>query len=63
VGSREWQKDPFFGKIHGLKLSLWLSSSGNYIASAMRKRKSIAEVWDNESLKLSFRRTFYDQMM
>jgi hypothetical protein len=27
------------------------------------KRKSIGEVWDNETLKLSFRRTFSDQMM
>jgi hypothetical protein len=26
------------------------------------KRKSIAEVWDNETLKLLFRRTFSDQM-
>jgi hypothetical protein len=53
----------FFGRIPGLGLHLWLSNSGIFIVYAMKKEKNIVEVWENEIMKLSFRRTFSNQMM
>jgi hypothetical protein len=52
-----------FAKIFGLRLPPWQCNSRICTVCVMRKQKTLAEVWVDGELRISFRKTFSELMM